>query len=35
MILIQPRDINLLKRNRKEILKSDIGINQNNDGKSQ
>ena len=33
MILIQPWDINLLKEIEKEILKSDIGINPNNDGK--
>ena len=33
MILIQPWDMNLLKDIEKEILKSDIGINPNNDGK--
>ena len=33
MILIQPWDINLLKEIEKEILKADIGINPNNDGK--
>ena len=33
MILIQPWDTNLLKEIEKEILKSDIGINPNNDGK--
>ena len=33
MILIQPWDMNLLKEIEKEILKSDIGINTNNDGK--
>ncbi len=33
MILIQPWDANLLKEIEKEILKSDIGINPNNDGK--
>ncbi len=33
MILIQPWDVNLLKEIEKEILKSDIGINPNNDGK--
>ena len=33
MILIQPWDINLLKEIEKAILKSDIGINPNNDGK--
>ena len=33
MILIQPWDMNLLKEIEKEILKSDIGINPNNDGK--
>ena len=33
MILIQPWDISLLKEIEKEILKSDIGINPNNDGK--
>ena len=33
MILIQPWDMNLLKKIEKEILKSDIGINPNNDGK--
>ena len=33
MILIQPWDMNLLKEIEKEILKSDIGINRNNDGK--
>ena len=33
MILIQPWDMNLLKEIEKEILKFDIGINPNNDGK--
>ena len=33
MILIQPWDTSLLKEIEKEILKSDIGINTNNDGK--
>ena len=33
MILIQPWDMNLLKEIEKEILKADIGINPNNDGK--
>ena len=33
MILIQPWDISLLNEIEKEILKSDIGINPNNDGK--
>ena len=33
MVLIQPWDMNLLKEIEKEILKSDIGINPNNDGK--
>ena len=33
MILIQPWDTSLLKEIEKEILKSDIGINPNNDGK--
>ena len=33
MILIQPWDMNLLKEIEKEILKSDIGLNPNNDGK--
>ena len=33
LIVIQPWDINLLKEIEKEILKSDIGINPNNDGK--
>ena len=33
MILIQPWDTGLLKEIEKEILKSDIGINPNNDGK--
>ncbi len=33
MILIQPWDMSLLKEIEKEILKSDIGINPNNDGK--
>ena len=32
-ILIQPWDTSLLKEIEKEILKSDIGINPNNDGK--
>lgn len=34
MILIQPWDVNLVKEIEKAILKSDIGINPNNDGKS-
>ena len=33
MILIQPWDTSLLKEIEKEILKSDIGINPNNEGK--
>ena len=33
MIMIQPWDISVLKEIEKEILKSDIGINPNNDGK--
>ena len=33
MIVIQPWDANILKEIEKEILKSDIGINPNNDGK--
>lgn len=33
IILIQPWDVNLLKDIEKAILKSDIGINPNNDGK--
>ena len=33
MILIQPWDVSILKEIEKEILKSDIGINPNNDGK--
>ena len=33
LIVIQPWDANILKEIEKEILKSDIGINQNNDGK--
>ena len=33
MILIQPWDTSLLKEIEKEILKSDIGINPNNNGK--
>lgn len=33
LIVIQPWDISLLKEIEKEILKSDIGINPNNDGK--
>lgn len=33
MIVIQPWDANVLKEIEKEILKSDIGINPNNDGK--
>lgn len=33
MILIQPWDMNLLKEIEKEILKAEIGINPNNDGK--
>ncbi len=32
-ILIQPWDASILKEIEKEILKSDIGINPNNDGK--
>lgn len=33
LIVIQPWDNNLLKEIEKEILKADIGINPNNDGK--
>ena len=33
LIVIQPWDMSLLKEIEKEILKSDIGINPNNDGK--
>lgn len=33
MILIQPWDVNLVKEIEKAILKSDIGINPNSDGK--
>ncbi len=33
MIMIQPWDASVLKEIEKEILKSDIGINPNNDGK--
>ncbi len=33
LIVIQPWDTNILKEIEKEILKSDIGINPNNDGK--
>ena len=33
MIVIQPWDASILKGIEKEILKSDIGINPNNDGK--
>ena len=33
IILIQPWDMSILKEIEKEILKSDIGINPNNDGK--
>ena len=33
LIVIQPWDLNLLKEIEKEILKADIGINPNNDGK--
>ena len=33
LIVIQPWDISILKEIEKEILKSDIGINPNNDGK--
>ena len=33
MILIQPWDMSLLKEIEKEILKAEIGINPNNDGK--
>ena len=33
LILIQPWDTSILKEIEKEILKSDIGINPNNDGK--
>lgn len=34
MIVIQPWDASILKEIEKEILKSDIGINPNNDGKA-
>jgi len=34
MITIQPWDASVLKEVEKSILKSDIGINPNNDGKS-
>ena len=33
LIVIQPWDVTILKEIEKEILKSDIGINPNNDGK--
>ena len=33
MIVIQPWDASILKEIEKELLKSDIGINPNNDGK--
>ena len=33
LIVIQPWDLNLLKEIEKEILKAEIGINPNNDGK--
>ena len=33
LIVIQPWDVSILKEIEKEILKSDIGINPNNDGK--
>ena len=33
LIVIQPWDASILKEIEKEILKSDIGINPNNDGK--
>lgn len=33
LIMIQPWDASILKEIEKEILKSDIGINPNNDGK--
>lgn len=33
LIVIQPWDVSVLKEIEKEILKSDIGINPNNDGK--
>lgn len=33
LIVIQPWDLSILKEIEKEILKSDIGINPNNDGK--
>ena len=33
LIVIQTWDTNILKEKEKEILKSDIGINPNNDGK--
>lgn len=33
LIVIQPWDISILKEIEKEILKSEIGINPNNDGK--
>ena len=33
LIVIQPWDLNLLKEIEKEILKAELGINPNNDGK--
>ena len=33
MIVIQPWDVSILKQIEKEILKAEIGINPNNDGK--
>ena len=33
LIVIQPWDVSILKEIEKEILKADIGINPNNDGK--
>ena len=33
LIVIQPWDVSILKEIEKEIIKSDIGINPNNDGK--
>ena len=33
LIVIQPWDVSILKEIEKDILKSDIGINPNNDGK--
>ena len=33
LIVIQPWDISILKEIEKEIIKSDLGINPNNDGK--